>query len=79
MEQVFVQLQCCQLKSFDTEVYCSFANPISVLIFDFMHIRVSSANLFLYNNIYNHESVCGAVIMTKVIARVHPVHLMNVD
>jgi len=31
MEQVFVQLQCCQLKSFDTEVYCSFADPISVL------------------------------------------------
>jgi len=46
MEQVFVQLQCSQLKSFDTEVYCSFADPISVLIFDFMHIRVSSANLF---------------------------------
>ena len=26
-----------------------------------------------------HDNVYGAVIMTKVIARVHPVHLMNVD
>ena len=32
------------------------------------------------NNINNsHDNVYGAVIMTKVIARVHPVHLMNVD
>ena len=31
------------------------------------------------NNINNsHDNVYGAVIMTKVIARVHPVHLMNV-
>jgi len=27
----------------------------------------------------NHHNVYGAVIMTKVIARVHPVHLMNAD
>jgi len=27
----------------------------------------------------SHDNVYGAVIMTKVIARVHPVHLMNVD
>jgi len=26
----------------------------------------------------NHDNVYGAVIMTKVITRVHPVHLMNV-
>ena len=26
-----------------------------------------------------HDNVYGAVIMTKVIARVHPVHVMNVD
>jgi len=26
-----------------------------------------------------HDNVYGAVIMTKVIARVHPVHLMNAD
>jgi len=31
------------------------------------------------NDNYNHDNVYGAVIMTKVIARVHPVHLMNVD
>jgi len=27
----------------------------------------------------SHDNVYGAVVMTKVIARVHPVHLMNVD
>ena len=27
----------------------------------------------------SHDNVYGAVIMTKVISRVHPVHLMNVD
>ena len=31
------------------------------------------------NNNSSHDNVYGAVIMTKVIARVHPVHLMNVD
>ena len=31
------------------------------------------------NNNISHGNVYGAVIMTKVIARVHPVHLMNVD
>ena len=31
------------------------------------------------NNNTSHDNVYGAVIMTKVIARVHPVHLMNVD
>ena len=28
---------------------------------------------------YNHDNVYGAIIMIQVIARVHPVHLMNVD
>jgi len=32
-----------------------------------------------YNNNNNHDNVCGALITTKVIARVHLVHLMNVD
>ena len=33
-----------------------------------------------YNNNNNcHDNVYGAVVMTKVIARVYPVHLMNVD
>jgi len=31
------------------------------------------------NNNNNYDNVYGAVIMTKVIARVHPVYLMNVD
>jgi len=31
------------------------------------------------NNDNSHDYVYGAVIMTKVIARVYPVHLMNVD
>ena len=31
------------------------------------------------NNNNSHDNVYGAVIMTKVIARVHPVHFMNVD
>jgi len=31
------------------------------------------------NNNNNHDNVYGAIVMTKVIARVHPVHLMNVD
>ena len=33
-----------------------------------------------YNkNNNNYDNVHGAVIMTKVIARVHPVHVMNAD
>ena len=31
------------------------------------------------SNNNSHDNVHGAVMMTKVIARVHPVHLMNVD
>jgi len=31
------------------------------------------------NNNVNHDNVYGAIIMTKVIARVHLVHLMNAD
>jgi len=31
------------------------------------------------NNYYYYDNVFGEIIMTKVIARVHPVHLMNVD
>ena len=36
-------------------------------------------NLDNNNNNNSHNNVYGAVIITKVIARVHPVHLMNVD
>jgi len=33
----------------------------------------------LCNNNNNYNNVYGAVIMTTVIARVHPVHLGNAD
>ena len=39
------------------------------------HADVCSNN----NNNNSHDNVYGAVIMTKVIARVHAVHLMNAD
>jgi len=35
--------------------------------------------LFCRHHNNNHDNVYGAVIMTKVIARVHPVHLTNAD
>ena len=35
--------------------------------------------LIINNSNNSHDNVYGAVITTKVIARVHPVHLMNVD
>jgi len=43
-----------------------------------MHQVILSVNNNNNNN-KNQDNVYGAVIMTKVIARVHPVHLMNVD
>jgi len=47
-----------------------------------LHIH-GLADLFLNNNNNNNNNnydyVYGAIIMTKVIARVHPVHLMNAD
>ena len=38
-----------------------------------------SSNTNNNNNDNSHDNVYGAVIMTKVIARVHKVYLMNVD
>ena len=44
------------------------------------HQVIVTYNGYCYNNNNNsHDNVYGAVIMTKVIARVHPVHLMNAD
>ena len=40
------------------------------------HCRIVCNN---NNNNNSHDNDYGAVIMTKVIVRVHPVHLMNVD
>jgi len=31
------------------------------------------------NNNNSHDNVFGAVVMTRVIVKVHPVHLINVD
>jgi len=48
-------------------------------------LNYSAASLLLLhnnndnNNNNSHDNVYAAVIMAKVIARVHPVHLMNVD
>jgi len=50
-----------------------------------MHYAIGShgfGKTFLHNNNSNnsnHDNVYGAIIMTKVIARVHLAHLMNVD
>jgi len=45
--------------------------------------RTTALNVYsttrTYWTIVNHDNVYGAIIMTKVIARVHPVHLMNAD
>jgi len=43
-----------------------------------LHFTVPCSSLSNNNN-NSHDNVYGAVIMTKVIARVHPVHLMNAD
>jgi len=39
----------------------------------------SACSQVINNNNNSRDNVYGAVIMTKVIARVHPVHLMNAD
>ena len=39
--------------------------------------RLCFVIIIIINN--SHDNVYDAVIRTKVIARVHPVHLMNVD
>jgi len=38
-----------------------------------LHTKRDNDNNNIYDNVY------GAITMTKVIATVHPVHLMNVD
>jgi len=49
---------------------------LTAIIYRTGHKAVGDIN---NNNNNSHDNVYGAVIMTKVIARVHPVHLMNVD
>jgi len=62
---------------FDLDGECKFIkNKILQLLYKY----VLGCHLLGDNNNNNsHDNVYGAVVMTKVIARVHPVHLMNVD
>ena len=53
-------------------LFCSFIFLALVLLC----LLVNNNNNY---NDTNHDNEYGAVIITKVIARVHPVHLMNVD
>ena len=51
-------------------------SSLTILGVEMQVVEVDNKN---NNNNNSHDNVYGAVIMTKVIARVHPVHLMNVD
>jgi len=61
--------------------------PLPLVVSCFSKIHIGLSDPFWYrltrvvqeNNNNSHDNVYGAAIMTKVIARVHPVHLMNVD
>ena len=55
-------------------VESNFPHPVSLWVFVQLY-RLYNNN----NNNNNHDKVYGAVIMTKFIARVHPLHLMNAD
>jgi len=48
-------------------------------LFVYAVIIMTTKTTMKNNSNNNYDNVCGAIIMTKVIARVHPVHLMNVD
>jgi len=48
-------------------------------LFSHTTIFTSVTGISNYNNNNNYNNVYGAIIMTKVIARVHPVHFMNVE
>jgi len=48
--------------------------PVVIVRLGYVQILVTVAN-----NNNNDDNVYGALIMTKAVARVHSVHLMNVD
>ena len=52
------------------------ADRVKVIV---LGLAVSSRSGIIIINNNSYGNVYGAVIMIKVIARVHPVHLMNVD
>jgi len=56
-------------------VYSPQAHDLPTTIHHRQHAFLAAVN---NNNNKSHDNVYGAVIVTKVIARVHPVHLMNV-
>ena len=63
---------------------CPYVNcSLSPLQFIILYVKPSfpacSFVLVGLNNNNNHYSVYGAIVMTRVIARVHLVHLMNAD
>ena len=41
--------------------------------------QLAQGSVIIINNNNSHDDVYGPVIMTKAIARVHPIHLMNAD
>jgi len=51
----------------------------SRFIFPVIFNRSACSQVINNNNNNSRDNVYGAVIMTKVIARVHPVHPMNAD
>ena len=55
-------------------------DAVSVRVYEELRMSQIIIIIILNNNNNNsRDNVYGAVIMTKVITRVHPVHLMNVD
>ena len=54
-------------------------SSLTILGVEMQVVEVDNKNNNNNNNNNSHDNVYGAVIVTKVIARVHPVHLMTVD
>ena len=52
---------------------------VKVSLFSSFHTTLTKDVVANNNNNNNYVNVYGAVIMTRVTARVHPVHLMNGD
>jgi len=57
-------------------IISAFTPNLATLYFTYS-VLAGTSNNSNNNSSSNHGSFYGAVVMTKVIARVHPVHLMN--
>ena len=68
------------MKGTPDQPRCGFSRTMVALLNDKQYACMCqpAVDSVHYNN-NSHDNVYGAVIMTKVIARVRPVHLMNVD